>query len=270
MISLSGRSVLVTGVTSGLGAAIMKIFSEMGATVVGCARRDEQGLALAAELRAQGRDATFVMADIADDAQRRRLVDTCLERSQRIDVLINNAGALGEIARVEQIALPDWERVLSTNLTAAFGLCQLVLPHMRRQRDGVILNISSINAVVGITHMAAYCSSKAGLTHLTRVIAAEAYDDNVRANAIILGGVRSEMTDHLSAVLLTRSQGSAAPEQIAQAQARRLPPEDVAKALALFCLPEARVVTGSEITIDQAVTAGRAISGILHGAAATT
>jgi NAD(P)-dependent dehydrogenase (short-subunit alcohol dehydrogenase family) len=270
MLSLAGRTVLVTGVTSGLGAGVMRVFAGYGATVIGCARRGDKGAALAGELRAAGRDATFVEADVASEADRQRLVEACIARSGRLDILVNNAGMLGQVVALEKIDLEDWDKVLAVNLTASFALCRLALPHMRKQRDGVILNISSINAVVGITQMAAYCSAKAGLTHLTRVIAAEAFDDNVRANAIILGGVRSEMTEHLSTVLLTRSEGEAAPERVAAAQARRMEPDDVAQALAALCLPESRVITGSEITIDQAVTAGRGISGILHGANAAT
>jgi NAD(P)-dependent dehydrogenase (short-subunit alcohol dehydrogenase family) len=270
MISLKNRTILVTGVTSGLGAGVMRVFSAMGGTVVGCARRGREGAALADSLRAQGLDASFFEADITRAEDRRRLVEACIQRSGRIDVLVNNAGMLGEVAPLEDIALADWEAVLATNLTAAFGLCQLVLPYMRARRDGVILNISSINAVLGITRMAAYCSAKAGLTHLTRVIAAETVQDNVRANAVILGGVRSEMTEHLSAILLTRAQGSAPAESVAAAQARRMPPDEVARSLAVLCLPEARLITGSEIAIDQAVTAGAAISRMLHGPGAAT
>jgi NAD(P)-dependent dehydrogenase (short-subunit alcohol dehydrogenase family) len=270
MISLKNRTVLVTGVTSGLGAGVMRVFSALGATVIGCARRGGQGAAFANELRGQDCDASFIEADVTQDADRRRLMDACIERTGRIDILINSAGMLGEIARIEDISLAEWNSVLAANLTSAFALCQLALPHMRRQRDGVILNISSINAVVGVTQMAAYCSAKAGLTHLTRVIAAEAVQDNVRANAIILGGVRSEMTEHLSAVLLERAEGAAPPERVAAAQARRMAPDDVAQALAALCLPEARLITGSEIAIDQAVTAGAAISRILHGPGAVT
>ncbi|HSV78126.1 MAG TPA: SDR family oxidoreductase [Ramlibacter sp.] len=270
MISLKDRTVLVTGASSGLGAGILRVFAGMGATVVGCARRADRGAALAAELREGGHDATFLEADITNDADRRRVVQACIERSGRLDVLINNAGLLGEVAAIEDTDLDDWNQVLSVNVTAAFALCQLALPHMRRQRDGLILNISSINAVVGVTHMAAYCTAKAGLTHLTRVIAAETQPDNVRANAIILGGVRTEMTDHLTSVLLTRAQGSAPPERIADAQERRMAPDDVARSLAVLCLPEARLITGSEIAIDQATTAGAAISRILHGPQAAT
>lgn len=270
MISLKNRTILVTGVTSGLGAGIMRVFAGFGATVIGCARRGDQGSAFAAELQRQGRDVSFLEADVTSEADRQRLVQACIARSGRLDILVNNAGMLGEIASVEETDLQDWDKVLSVNLTAAFALCRLALPRMRRQRDGAILNISSINAVVGITHMAAYCSAKAGLTHLTRVIAAEAYQDNVRANAIILGGVRSEMTDHLSAVLLTRTEGSAPPERVAAAQALRMDPDEVARALAVLCLPEARLITGSEIEINQAVTAGGAISRLLHGPRAAT
>src|SRR5690348_8491657 len=98
MISLSGRIVLITGVSSGLGAAAMRVFAELGASVVGCARRPDQGAGLARKLCDTGYDATFLAADITDDAQRRRLVEVCLDRTKRLDVLINNAGALGEIA----------------------------------------------------------------------------------------------------------------------------------------------------------------------------
>jgi NAD(P)-dependent dehydrogenase (short-subunit alcohol dehydrogenase family) len=265
MTSLQGRTALVTGISSGLGEGVLRVFAVLGATVVGCARRAGQGSKLVDQLRSEGLDASFIEADVTSEADRERLIEACLQRSGRIDILINNAGALGEIALVEDASLERWDQVYDVNVKAAFALCQLSLPHMKRQRDGVILNISSINALIGITHMAAYSSSKAALTHLTRVIASEAYDFNVRANSIILGSVASEMTDDLTRTLVTRAKGEVSDAELAVARARRMHPEEVAKSLSVLCLPEARLITGSEIAIDQAWTAGRAMSGMLHG-----
>ena len=192
-ISLSGRTVLVTGVSSGLGEGVARVFAALGARVIGVARRADKGRALAWDIERSGGSMWFVPGDITDPACRQAAIDACLARSGRLDILINNAGVSGVLAAVGDYPAADWSRTVDLNLTAAFHLCQLAVPLMSAQGDGVILNIASINARFGVTKMAAYCASKAGLVPLTKVIAAEGVANNVRANAIILGGVLSEM-----------------------------------------------------------------------------
>lgn len=271
-ISLTGRTALVTGVSSGLGAGVARLFTAMGAHVVGVARRAERGEALAAEIRAAGGRLDFIAGDITDPACRQRAVAACLSATGRLDILINNAGVGGLLAPVQDYPEAAWDEAIAVNLSAVFGLCRLAVPPMRAQREGVILNIASINAKFGVTKMAAYCAAKAGLVHLTKVLAAEGVDANVRANAIILGGVESEMNSATAIAMAQSATGSSAvpsAEKLAQYRSIMMKPADVAAALATLCLPEAALITGSEIAIDQAMTAGAAASALIHGGAAT-
>jgi NAD(P)-dependent dehydrogenase (short-subunit alcohol dehydrogenase family) len=270
-LSLAGQTVLVTGVSSGLGDGIARVFCGYGAHVIGVARRADRGEALCSQIMEAGGAMTFVAGDITDADCRQRAVAACLAVNGRIDVLINNAAAGGSLAPVGEYDPADWAQTLDVNLSAAFHLCQLAMPLMRTQRDGVILNIASINAKFGVTKMAAYCAAKAGLVHLTKVIAAEGVDANVRANAIILGGVASEMNLATTLAMAKSATGSSAlppQERLAQYSAMMMRPEDVAAALATLCLPEAALITGSEIAIDRAMTAGAAASALIHGGAA--
>jgi len=257
MNALKGKTLLVTGAGAGVGASIMRVFAGMGAAVVGCARRAEGGEAIAAAIRADGGDAMFVQADVTDEADRARFVATCLDRHGTIDILINNAGTRGAFATVEQMTLEEWNRVFALNITSAFAMVQLVMPHMRKQRDGVILNITSNTSLIAMAQMGAYCSSKAGLNQLTKVIAIEGFRDNVRANAILLGGTRSEMSDTMST-----------PASLEKDRKRRMDPDEVAQALSVLCLPHARLITAAEIVLDEAVAAGRVLSTLTHNALA--
>ncbi|MCF8709433.1 SDR family NAD(P)-dependent oxidoreductase [Rhizorhapis sp. SPR117] len=252
---LEGRVVLVTGAGGGLGASIMRVFAGMGASVFGCARRPDAGEAIAASIREQGLDATFVPADVTSEDDRARLVERCVAEKGKIDVLLNNAGTRGEFMSLEEMTLDEWNRVIALNLTSVFGMCQQVLPHMRKQRDGVILNISSNASLIAMAEMSAYCGSKAGLNQFTKVVAVEGFKHNIRANAILLGGTRSEMSDSMSS-----------PENLEKDRKRRMDPDEVAQALAALCSPYARLITAAEIVLDEAVSAGRVLSTLTHNA----
>lgn len=263
---LVGQSALVTGTSSGLGVGLMRALAQQGATVTGCARRADRGAAVAKDLRDAGFEAHFVEADIATDDGRRAAFDAAFAHNGRLDILINNAAAAGPVAPAEDTSAEEWRRVLDINLHGAVGLCQLALPHMKRGKNGVILNIASINAVFGVTFMAPYNASKAALAHFTRTIAAEGAPDNVRANTIILGGVRSEMSRDTAAAMSVHTIGQAPDGARLDAyQSMMAAPEDAAGAIAILCHPQARLITGSDIAIDAALTAGRAASGFIFG-----
>jgi NAD(P)-dependent dehydrogenase (short-subunit alcohol dehydrogenase family) len=266
---LQGQAALVTGASSGLGAALIEALAREGAIVTGCARRADQGESIAAGLRAQGLAVHFAQADIATAEGRSAAFDAARAHTGRLDILINNAAVPGPVAPIEDIDAETWRRVLDANLTGAVGLCQLALPLMKARKHGIILNIASINAVFGVTFMAAYNASKAALAHFTRTLAAEGAPDNVRANTIILGGVRSEMSRQTAAAMYARATGrTPEPARLDAYEKLMAAPADAAAAIALLCHPQARLITGSDIAIDAALTAGRAASGFIFGGVA--
>jgi NAD(P)-dependent dehydrogenase (short-subunit alcohol dehydrogenase family) len=266
---LEGKVAVVTGVSSGLGRGVARAFAQRGATVVGCARRAEAGASLEAEISAAGGRFRYVQCDIAEVGQCEALVKGVVERHGRLDILVNNAGSSGErpVRRIEQMTEADWDAVQAVNLRAAFTLTRLALPPMQARRSGVILNIASINARIGVANMASYNASKAGLVHLTNTTAVENVAHGVRAIAIILGGVTSEMN---RAVALEMGRSVRGPDWTpsaaweARAASGMGDPDDYGRALALLCADDAAPITGAVIALDGAASAGSIASSMIY------
>jgi NAD(P)-dependent dehydrogenase (short-subunit alcohol dehydrogenase family) len=189
---LTGRVVVITGASSGLGARMAGVAARAGATVVLAARRRERLDAVARELPR----ADAIVADVARGDDRRRLVEIALERHGRIDGLVNNAGISHTGPALRQTAA-DFARVLGVNLVAPFELSCLAAAAMRRTGGGAIVNVASVMALrsVDAAPDAAYVASKAGLVGLTRELASQWGRHGVRVNALAPGFFASEMTD---------------------------------------------------------------------------
>ena len=270
---LAGRVAIVTGVTSGVGAATFELFAELGMRVWGLARSGDQGRETQARLCAAGLDAHFLEGDVTLGEDRARLVEAALGKDCRVDILVNNAAMNGvpPLRDVEQWDDESWEAIQTLNLRAPRALAAAVLPSMKARADGVILNIASFNAVFGVAGMSAYNVSKAALVHLTRCIAVEGAAHNVRANAILLGGTASDRKVETSIALAQAVTGSdRRPSQaaIAAMQAPQMQPRDVAGALVALCRPEARLITGADIAIDGASIAGGLATRAIRGSCA--
>src|SRR2546422_8623179 len=196
------RVALVTGGSSGMGLAIAQALVNAGMRVVGVGGNRTRLRAAAGELLAgaqggrDGRGATSRglagTGDVSEPGDGRRAVQQTLARFRRIDVLVNNAGISGR-GRVEDLSERDWDRVLSVNLRGAFLCARAVLPSMKRQRRGYIVNISSLAGKIGMAGSAAYCASKFGLVGLSHSIGGERAPWNIRATAICPAYVNTPM-----------------------------------------------------------------------------
>ncbi len=262
--SLQGKVALITGTSTGLGRAAAEVFARRGASVLAVARRAELGRELEDEVRAAGGSCRFVRADISRVDECARVVREAVDAFGRLDVLINNAGVVSDppIIPSHELDEAQWDRVLGTNLKGAFFCCRHALPEMIRGGGGQILNIASINAIEGPTRMVAYSSAKAGLVQMSRTLAVEYLEHGVRVNAIILGGVHSEQqalsTAAFARWVLGREPDDQPPPDYMQ------DPADVARALALLCHDDARLITGATIAIDRAMTAGGLASSLIY------
>lgn len=265
---LDGKVAIVTGVSSGLGWGTTKALASVGAKVVGLARRTERGAELSREIKKAGDAFRFIQCDLSNVSDCERAVSETVEAYGRVDILINNAGTHSdEMLPVEKVDEAEWNRVLDINLRAPFTMCRLVLPVMQAQRSGVILNIASINAKIGIANMAAYNASKAGLVHLTNTIAVENADNNVRANAIILGGVPSEMNAQTSAAMGRSLHGAdwePEPKFVEERPSGMMDAFSAGRALAALCMDDASLYTGATIALDGAMTAGKSASTFIY------
>jgi NAD(P)-dependent dehydrogenase (short-subunit alcohol dehydrogenase family) len=191
-LPLDGRVVVITGASSGLGVQMAEAASRAGAHVVLAARRRERLEEVACSIPR----ADAVAADVADGEDRRRLIETAVERHGRIDALVNNAGISHTGAALRQ-DVADFARVLQVNLVAPFELSCLAAAAMRRTGGGSIVNIASVMGVrsVDAAPDAAYVASKAGLIGLTRELASQWGRHGIRVNALAPGFFASEMTE---------------------------------------------------------------------------
>lgn len=192
--TLAGRTAIVTGASSGLGARFATVLAGAGAEVVAAARRVDRLEALAA-----GHPRIHAVAcDVTDDGERDRLVTTTLERFGRVDVCVNNAGASSGGPEA-QATVDAFRGVLRLNLEAVFALSQAVARPMRERGAGSVINISSMFSFVASAPVpdAGYVASKSAVNGLTRELAAQWARDGIRVNAIAPGFFASEMTAEL-------------------------------------------------------------------------
>ena len=181
-MDIEGKVVVITGASSGIGAALARLVHQRGGIPVLAARREDRIEALAVELDG----ALAVPTDVCDDAQLQALLDATLERHGRIDVLVNNAGQ-GMSAKVEDMPLDDLRKIIEVNLIYPAVAIRLVAPIMRKQGGGTILNVSSGTSRVpfAIPGYAAYASAKSGLNKLTETARAELAADGITVSVIL-------------------------------------------------------------------------------------
>jgi 3-oxoacyl-[acyl-carrier protein] reductase len=190
--TLVGKVALVTGAGRGIGRAICIALSQAGAAVVAVARTTEQIEAVAREIVGAGGRAIAIRADVARETDVAALFDQVKERFGRLDVLINNAGQ-GRFGPVEEFSVADFDQVVAVNLRGAFLCCQQATRMMIPQRDGYMINISSVVGFKGYPNQAAYTAAKHGLMGLTKSLAVEVQPHGIRVSAVLPGGVDTEM-----------------------------------------------------------------------------
>jgi 3-hydroxybutyrate dehydrogenase len=252
--SLSGRTALVTGAGSGIGAAIAEELGRAGAYVLVQDLRPEAAATIAAEIAARGGDASSIGGDVSNPDDVTAIAGNLLESHDRVDVLVNNAG-LQYVAPIERFPLEQWNRMLGVLLTGPFLLTQAVVPVMRRHRWGRIINIASVNAKKGDPGKAAYCSAKHGLIGLTRTVALETAIDGITVNAICPGAVdtpllRNQLGDVASIRGLSEEEALDKVFLAVIPQKRLLDPSEIASMARYLTSDEARSITGQAINVS--------------------
>jgi NAD(P)-dependent dehydrogenase (short-subunit alcohol dehydrogenase family) len=196
---LAGRVAIITGGASGIGEACADLFASERAAVVIADRRPDRGHEVAARLRRQGYQATYVETDVTRAPDCSALVQRAVDEFGSVDILVSCAATM-VLASVEESTEQQWNTVLDTNLKATFLLSHFAIPHLRRSTRGRIIAVSSAHAIASQRRLAAYAASKAGLLGLIRQMAVELAVDRIRVNALVVGAVDTPMHhEHLAA-----------------------------------------------------------------------
>ncbi|MEU2851718.1 SDR family NAD(P)-dependent oxidoreductase [Streptomyces syringium] len=248
----TGKTALVTGGGTGIGRAIALAFAREGARVVVAGRRAEPLKETVSLIEAEGGEAAAITADVTRSEDVQDLVRQTVERFGGLDVAVNNVGLFVPPARLADIPEEDWQSTIATNLTGVYLSMKYEIGHMRAHGGGAIVNISSnLGAHLRMGSLAAYATSKAAVSALTRNAALDHIGDGVRINAVSPGPVETPMSSR---------PGESAQDK-AERMSREVPagragtPEEVAAAVLYLAGAEAGYTVGAELVLDGGITA---------------
>jgi NAD(P)-dependent dehydrogenase (short-subunit alcohol dehydrogenase family) len=242
---LSGRVALVTGGNRGIGRALAQGLAEAGASIVVTSREEERAESAAAEIaQATGRKCLGRSLEVRDEAQVQAVVEKSIAELGGMHILVNNAG-INIRESIDELRNESWEQVVGTNLSGAMLCSRAVVPHMKAQQWGRIINLGSILSFVGIPQRAAYASSKAGLLGLTRAMALDLASDGITVNALCPGVFKTEINRPIL------NDPEYLREFLKQIPLGRMGDPDELKGAAVFLASEAgRYMTGAALMVD--------------------
>jgi NAD(P)-dependent dehydrogenase (short-subunit alcohol dehydrogenase family) len=253
LISLEGKTALVTGAASGIGRGIASRLAEFGAAVVLLDIDEKKGLEAAGEIIARGGKARFVRCDVRSDADCRSAADEAVREFGGIDILCNNAGVAIR-KNVVDLKEEEWDLALDVILKGAYLLSRHVIPIMARGGGGSIINTGSGWSLKGGPNAASYCAAKGGILNLTRAMALDHGKDGIRVNCVCPGDIDTPMLRG-ECVQLGEDMEAFMKEAAARPIARVGTPEDVANAVLFFASDLSKWVTGAHLVVDGGGTA---------------
>ncbi len=255
MNGMKGKIAIVTGGTQGLGAAIARHFSTLGAGgLVICGRNRERGEAVARDIRSEsGVETIFTQADLATVEDCRAVVAACDAAFGGIDILVN-AAAITDRGTILDTSQELFDRMFAINVRGPFFLMQEAIALMKRENaEGSIVNIGSMSAMGGQPFIAAYCASKGALETLTRNTAYALLRNRIRVNQLNIGWMASEGEDRIQREFHGAPADWLEKAAAAQPFGRLVDPQEVARACAFLATDESGLMTGSAICFDQSV-----------------
>lgn len=244
MMRLKDKVAIVTGGASGIGEATVRLFVQEGAKVTIADMNEEKGEALAKEL---GDSTIFVKTNVTNESEVENMVNKTVETFGKLDILFNNAG-IGDLHPTDELSFEHWQRTISVNLDGVFLVAKHAIRVMKKNGSGSIVNTASILGHVGDAQVASYAASKGAVANLTRALAVEFAQDNIRVNAVCPGYVITPLIDQLDE--------EAREYLVTQHPIGRLgKPEEIAKAVLFLASDDASFVTGANLLVDGGYTA---------------
>ncbi|MFD2612423.1 SDR family NAD(P)-dependent oxidoreductase [Paenibacillus gansuensis] len=253
---LKNKVVLITGSGSGIGKSSALLFAREGASVVVNDLDETKGRETAEEIVQAGGSALFLQGDVTDPESIRGVVDQALAAFGKIDVLFNNAGISG-VGAVHEVEPEAWDRVINVNIRGVYLPSKMVLPHMMNQKFGVIINMSSCIAEIGLARRASYSATKGAVLSLTKSMQVDYAPYGIRVNALLPGTI---LTPFVEQYLKTSYDN---PEEALHGIKKRQlseelgKPEDVALAALFLASDESKFMMGSPLYIDGGVVFGK-------------
>lgn len=245
-VDLSGQTALVTGASRGLGKAMAITLGANGAMVYCVARSEDKLKETAKEIESAGGKAVVATCDVTNRESVDKVVDDLVEKNDKLDILINNAGITRDTL-LPRMSDEEWDDVIATNLRSAFLMSRAASRYMMRARYGRIINITSVSGLIGNAGQTNYSASKAGIIGLTRSLSKELAGRKVTINAVAPGFIESDMTAALGDVVKDEAKK--------RIPAKRLgTPEEVAAGVLFLASPDACYITGQVLTIDGGMT----------------
>lgn len=255
MFSLKNKIAAVTGAGSGIGEAIAHALAGAGATVYVLERNESDGARVVADLRKSGASAELIITDVADEASCNAAADMILKKHDRCDVLVNNAG-IGHVGTALTTAPADLDRLYTVNVKGILQMTRPIIARMIERKSGSIVNMASVGGVVAIKDRLAYCTTKFAVVGLTKCMALDHAESQIRVNCICPGRVE---TPFVQARIKEYPDPAKAYKEMAASQAlgRMGKPEEIAAAALYLASDEAAFVTGSCLLIDGGLSIGK-------------
>jgi NAD(P)-dependent dehydrogenase (short-subunit alcohol dehydrogenase family) len=251
---LAGKVAFITGAGSGIGRACAELFAQQGAKVVLAGRRSEPLNAAAAHINSSGGEAIAVVCDVTDSAEINRALQSAEAKFGSLTTIVNNAGVMFR-GTAEQTSEATWDTLIDINLKGTFLVSRAAMEFLRRAGGGSIINIGSVYGVIGSKQRVAYAASKGGVSMLTRAMAMDHAQENIRVNCICPSLVDTEMAKQVFA-------NAPNPEEARRQRVSSIPmgrtgtPQEIAHLAAYLASDESAWVTGAAFPIDGGEAAG--------------
>jgi NAD(P)-dependent dehydrogenase (short-subunit alcohol dehydrogenase family) len=255
MPKLSGRTAIITGAGSGLGRASALLFAEEGAKIAAADVSEAPVKETVARIANQGGEAIALKVDVSKGAEVEEMVAATVRSFGKLDILFNNAGIYNPVP-AHLMTEEQWDRTLDINLKGVFLGCRYALPELMKH-GGVIVSTSSLAGIQGFNQVAHYCASKHGIVGLTKSLAMDYAQYNIRVNCICPGGMETNLTAHLSGSMSEEERRLMARQGARMHLLNRMAdPAEVGRVALFLCTDDASFITGQAYVVDGGWTAG--------------